>query len=657
MQASETSFQPIIEGTKQYVIPLFQRSYSWTNKEWQILWEDLTYLCENEEPKTHFIGSIVTMPTISVPEGVSKFLLIDGQQRLTTIFILLSLIRDMAESSNDKKLAEKINQTMLVNPFETDWDYFKLLPTQIDRKAFHNLIKKLSLEDKGQIYKCYNFFVTKFKKLESPDLFALSKVINSRLSVVSIVLSSDDNPHLVFESLNAKGRPLTQADLIRNYFFMRIHVDEQESRYSELWKPMQSALEDSLTEFIRHYLMREGNIVKKSDVYFILKDKVDKKNAIIELKKLLTFSEYYEKLINPTKESNDKIRSSLQELNRLEVTTAYPFLLNCYHEYSQGQITLEEFTSLLSILQHFVIRRFICNIPTNALNKIFPNLFKQAKLRNSRDLIKGVCVELQSKNYPRDEEFKNRLIESRLYGAGDRRQKTKLILEKIENTFNHKEKVDFKDLQVEHIMPQTHTKWWRDHLGEEWKNDHEVILHTLGNLTLTAYNPELSNSSFPDKRKQLSDSHLELNKYFNHCDEWKRADIEQRGKVLADLALSVWPYFGDLNISPLSEDDIKGQVPEHLIMLGQKYKVESWRDVLTNTLNTIFELDENEFKKIEIEFPKFINSNKEALRSVRQLNNGYYVEVNLSAKDIYRFCVQCLEITHLSLEDWEVKTK
>ncbi len=278
MKASETKFQPIIEGTKQYVVPLFQRPYSWEQKHWQVLWDDLVWLCENAEPKSHFIGSIVTMPTTSVPEGVPKYLLIDGQQRLTTIFILLTLLRDKAKSGGLDELAQEIEQTMIVNPFKKGLDYFKLLPTQVDREEFKMILDKGEPRT-GGISNCYSFFDRQLKKGQV-ELAALSKVIITRLSVVSIVLDPDDNPHLVFESLNAKGHPLTQADLIRNYFFMRIHASDQESVYREFWLPMQEALGENSTEFIRHFLMKNGSIVKQGDVYFTLKDRVGQDDAL-----------------------------------------------------------------------------------------------------------------------------------------------------------------------------------------------------------------------------------------------------------------------------------------------------------------------------------------------------------------------------------------
>jgi uncharacterized protein with ParB-like and HNH nuclease domain len=278
MQAKETKIQDIIEGTKQYVIPLFQRTYSWTNGEWDILWRDLVDLCEAENPRTHFIGSMVNMPTISVPEGVSKYLLIDGQQRLTTIFVILTLLRDKAKESQNEEFADEINNTLLVNPYKRGNDFFKIMPTQIDREAYKKLIEGNIHDQENQLTKAYNFFDRKLKQTRL-DHEKLKKIITSYFSVVSIVLDVDDNPYLVFESLNAKGRPLTPADLIRNYFFMRIHIDQQEEVYSQYWQPMQEALGENLTEYIRHFLMRIGTIIKQNEVYYELKSKVSHVNA------------------------------------------------------------------------------------------------------------------------------------------------------------------------------------------------------------------------------------------------------------------------------------------------------------------------------------------------------------------------------------------
>src|ERR1700682_512380 len=260
MKASETKLQRVIEGTNQYVVPLFQRKYSWDTKEWTTLWEDLVELYEEEKPRSHFIGSIVTMPTQSVPEGVAKFLLIDGQQRFTTIFILLTVLRDKARTSPNGTLADEIDQTLLKNPFKQGNDAFKLLPTQGDRESFLSVIRNEVASTDDQVVRAYKFFERKIRASQIPDLEKLKQIIVSQLVLVSIVLDRDDNP-----------------DLIRNYFFMKIHVDEQERLYGVYWTPMQDRLGENLTECIRHFLMKGGGRIKQGEVYFALKERADEK--------------------------------------------------------------------------------------------------------------------------------------------------------------------------------------------------------------------------------------------------------------------------------------------------------------------------------------------------------------------------------------------
>lgn len=620
-----------------------------------MLWEDVSDLCDNEELKSHFIGSIVTMPTVSVPEGVSKYLLIDGQQRLTTIFILLTLLRDKARDQGNEELSAEIQENMLVNRFKKGNDYYKLLPTQVDRLSFQSLIQGRALSEDNQIFRCYDYFK---RKISQKDVVTLSRVLTSRFSVVSIVLDHDDNPHLVFESLNAKGRQLTQADLIRNYFFMRIHVDGQEDIYNKFWQPMQSGLKESLTECIRHYMMRGGSLVKQGDVYFTLKDKVENKDALKSLNEIATFAGYYQKLIQPDHEVNHEISKALKRLNRLEVTTAYPFLLNCYHDYALGHLSADDFLKILQILENFVIRRFVCNLPTSLYNKLFPFLYGWARENNPSDFVAGVQSELQRRDYPKDTVFRSRLIEAKLYGPGERAIKAKLILETLEARRNHKEQVPFDNLTIEHVLPQTVTDWWKQHLGEDWQADYELYVHTLGNLTLTAYNSELSNENFLRKQQNLSQSHIELNKYFKGLSKWNREAIEKRSHVLADEALLCWPYFGDEK--PVSvaanADDVTGKKPQTLIILGQRIVVENWRDVLGTTLNTIADLEPERFDVLAATYSRFVSKDPDRFTRKLQLTNGYYADVYLSAKSIYRFCEQAIETIGLTRDEWIIET-
>ena len=280
---------------------------------------------------------------------------------------------------------------------------------------------------------------------------------------------------LVFESLNAKGRPLTQADLIRNYFFMRIHIDNQNEVYNHYWQPMQTALNENLTEYIRHLLMRNGIIIKQNDVYYALNERVSPTNAIDYLKELQRYSVYYQRLIYPEYEPEFELQKYFRRLNKIEVTTAYPLLLNIYGSYSENKISKADFISILKTLENYLIRRFVCNVPTNQLNKIFTAVYPQLIAKHQDNFAEGIKIILQSRGYPKDNEFYSRFKETKFYGDGDRQIKTKLILETLEESFVHKETVPFDNLTIEHVILQTLSEWWQNHLGDDWEETHELF--------------------------------------------------------------------------------------------------------------------------------------------------------------------------------------
>ena len=662
MQASKTKLQEIIEGTKQYVIPLFQRPYSWEKSQWDLLWNDIIELYDSENSYPHFLGSIVTMQTNSVPEGVTKYLLIDGQQRLTTIFILLAVLRNKANQLDKAQISAEINERFLVNKYAQNDDYYKLQPTQRDRKQFHNIIQLESSDskiDKG-INGCYLFFEKKLRQRKNLDIQKVQNIICSSLIVVRILLEQDDNPYLVFESLNAKGKPLTQADLIRNYFFMQINPQEQDSIYENYWFPMQEILKDNLTKFIRHYVTKSGLVVKENEIYFAIKDRIDKGDTINHIKDVALFAKYYAKFINPELEANNHVKKYLIRINRLDINSAYPFLLNCYHDWQTQKISEAEFIDICRVIENYILRRFVCNVQTRGLNQIFALLYSQVtKEINLKPIsfLDQLKLTLQTQNYPQDFEFKEKIKEVKLYGSSNRKEKARLILESIEESFGHKEEVFLENLSIEHIMPQRLNDWWKSHLEEEYEITHELLLHSLGNLTLTGYNSELSNDTFINKQKELNNSHLEINKYFKEINNWRREDIEKRAEKLADICLQIWSYFGDLSLKTEQNKIVKGSRPKFLRFFDEEYAVKSWRDVLENTLNIIIDdLESEKFDHIVEQFPRFLAKDQQNLRYTRQLKNGVFVEVNLSAKDIYSFCQKIIETCDLSSEDWQVET-
>ncbi|MFI5288168.1 MAG: DUF4268 domain-containing protein [Polyangia bacterium] len=672
MEAAEAKVQRVLEGSRQFLVPHFQRPYSWRDEQWLALWRDLVELVEDADAKPHFLGSIVTSPARSIPEGVEKRLLIDGQQRLTTILILLTLIRDRARETDNPRLADKV-QDLITNRHEEGNDHFKLLPTQgedpmdSDRDAFIKLMEAEPVAPLQGIAAAYRFFASRLHREDAPDLEKLLRALISRLTLVSIILDEKDNAHRIFESLNGKGRPLTQADLIRNYFFMRIEAQEHDRVYRELWRPMQRQLgEETLPAFVRHYLMRSGETIRESDVYGSLKMRVDEdqdRRPVDHLRELVRFAGYYDVLLHPEKASTPRISDGLRRLNRLDVTVAYPFLLALVADFAVGKRSETEIGEALETLENFLIRRFVCGIPTHGLNKIFPPLYRQAA--EHEDFVEAVrrILSGNARSYPRDADFRERLASARLYAGGERREKTKLILERLEHALGHKERVATEALTIEHVMPQTLTDEWKAQLGLSWQEDHDQLLHTLGNLTLTSYNSELGNASYPEKRVKFAASHVELNRYFETVEQWTAAAIERRAEELIERSLLIWPYFGELPHEPADSPDsdvvdVTGTIPTALRIGDQELLVHSWVDVGIATVEGILRIGEDEFRRVAEELPKFVNDDATAFRRssrLRRLSNGAYFESNLSASALRRLCLQAVRAAGIPAEDWQVE--
>ncbi|BAP55704.1 hypothetical protein THII_1407 [Thioploca ingrica] len=550
MKAGEKNIESIIEGKKQYIIPLFQRSYVWEKEHWQMLWDDLIELYYSKG--NHFLGSFVTTPVVENTEkGPRKFLLIDGQQRLTTIFILLVILRDKAKEKNNK-IKEEIDQTYLFNPFLEDEDRYKLLLTDLqgDKECFMHLLENQEIKYKNNLlFKAFNFFKKRFSE-EDYDVRPFEKIITNNLQIVHVELNDDEDPYKIFESLNAKGEELSQADLIRNYFFMKINMEKNKKNefYQQRWKPMQLKLEGNLSEYFRHFLMRTGKVVKKNEVYSTLK-KLNDRSTPQEIRNYLEesikFSNYYEELLFPTKRKNRKkdITDRITGLNEIECTAAYPFLLNVYHDYEEKHITEKEFIEILNLLENFLIRRSVCDKTTRYLGAFFPSVYDRAQ--KEHDFISGVTKQfLQQQEYPNDHEFKESFVNKQLYN-NTAIKKVRFILKKLE-LFENKEPVDLensKAITIEHVMPQKLTDGWEKHLGKKCHDIHEKWGNTIGNLTLSGNNSKLSQSEFYQKQKILADSPLKLNKYFINLNKWDEDMIIQRGRSLAEIALKIWPDF------------------------------------------------------------------------------------------------------------------
>lgn len=546
MHADAVPLQRILNSNLQMIIPIFQRPYSWEKEQIRTLWDDIIKLYSNinkNENATHFLGPIVRVDVSKSTVDTRKLYLIDGQQRITTLMILLACIRDKLK--NDEAIVRKIESGYLLNYEESGENRYKLIPSEPDREIFRKLINGEMVSENTKLTQCHEFFTKKLDSLNDKiDLEKLRGCIINNLILVNIDVDKDENPYLIFESLNAKGTPLTQADLIRNYIFMKIGSEEkQKELYKEYWRPMEILLGNELENFFWRYSLKDGTFVKIKRTYANLKSELEtnsEKSAESELKKLNEYSVYYSRLINPEKEPDLNLRKRFIRHNRWEIRTEYPFLLNLYKDYKEKQITSEQFCEILDIIESFVIRRFFCKEPTNKLNNLFISLYKNLDKLN---IIESLKIQL-SKDCPSDEKFEEGLKTFPIYSSGT--EKCRLILETIEEFFHHKEPVIFEGLQIEHIMPQVGEDpeklppYWKEMLGPNYKIIHKNYVHTLGNLTLTGYNQDLSTKPFNEKKELLKQSHLELNKYFEKIQVWDEASINARSKELIKIAKKIW---------------------------------------------------------------------------------------------------------------------
>lgn len=640
MQASETKLRQLIEGTKQYVIPLFQRPYSWSEKQWKTLWTDVIEQSQHNDGRPHFFGSIVTTPAKSVPQGVGKFLLIDGQQRITTIQVLLAAIRDVASRWKDARLSDRIDGQYLTNAYEYEDEKLKVLPTQDDRAAFRGIIRKGEIPD-NRLRTCYHFFLSRLERLNPECLESIHLAVVDRLSLVSITCDEQDNPHLIFESLNAKGEKLTPADLIRNFLLMRVHVGDQTRLFETNWLPIQHALDRDLTEFVRHYLMKEGKILKEADVYFELKDRLANSTpaqAEAFLRDLHRHGMFYAKFVDPKREADSEIAERLDRLRRLKFTVAYPFLLRVFDAFDVGSFSREQLLHTLELLESFLIRRSICNIPTNQLRRMLPPVFDAAGGAGP-GFIEDLRIQLGGKRCPDDPTFVEALATESLYSTAEKNARLRLILERLERSFRHKEQVELSGAQIEHVMPQTLTPEWIHEIGDESVEQSSQLLHTLGNLTLTKYNAELSNKPYNKKQNDFAASHFELNRYFATIERWSLNAIRERGQMLAQRALDIWP---DVGRSPSSNETAKqsSQPPVKIRFREVQKTVRNWKDAFITLLRQFDASISGLLLRIATDqtLPAVIALDKNRFRRAKVQIGDVYINTHASAAQLQDWC-------------------
>ncbi|RVY34173.1 DUF262 and DUF1524 domain-containing protein [Helicobacter pylori] len=560
MDAKATTLLEFFEQnqTNQFVIPIYQRLYSWGKEQCKQLWDDIIKIGGNDKMNGHFIGSILYVRVDDTHS--SPLLIIDGQQRLTTITLLFIALRDHLNDEDEflKKFSrQEIQNRYLINRDEKGDKKFKLFLSEPDRDTLLSLIDKNKRKPSEPSLKIVENFKL-FEKWISENTDKLETIFKGleKLMIVWIALKKEkDDPQLIFESMNSKGVELTQTDLIRNYIIMETEVEKQEDFYNQYWRAMeedfkqskkQSKKQDLFDKFVRHYLtIKTGDIPNINKVYEAFKSYQQERGIETEvlLQDLQKYCGYFCQIVFKKEADKDKdLNKALSFLMDLERDVIYPLLLELYSDYSDGVLSKQDFIPIIYLTESYICRRTVCGLGSKGLNKIFPSFIKKINKDQYLESIKAhfLSLEKTTGKFPKDSEFRDSFITIDFYSLKEK----KYFFERLEN-FDTKEPVDTQKCNTEHIMPQTLNPEWEKDLGENFKAIHEKYLHTIGNLTLTGYNEKYSNNSFQEKRdmeKGFKQSPLKLNQSLKDLESFDEKEIEKRANDLADWALKIWTY-------------------------------------------------------------------------------------------------------------------
>lgn len=558
MKANATKFLGFLHKANQFIIPIYQRNYSWDEKQCQQLWDDIMRVGTNDSISVHFIGSIVYVQgghssvTLEAP-----LLVIDGQQRLTTLTILLeALARSVGETEPiDGFSAKKIRHNFLTNPLEEGNRFYKLLLSDTDQETLKAVVRNAEYpkEHSIRIRENFEFFLERITDKKTTIEQVCRGV--AKLMIVDIALEREqDNPQLIFESMNSTGKALSEADLIRNYILMGLEPKLQTEIYQDLWRPMevefgQEAYGDQFDDFMRHYLtIKMGDIPRQSEVYEAFKEYSQgffadggAVRALVE--DIRKYSQYFVYMALGA-EKRPRFKTLFDDLFiDMNYTVAMPFLMEVYSDFQDDHISEEQFVEIITLVESYVFRRSICQIPTNSMNKTFAEFTRHIDKENYLPSLKAHFAHLRTyRRFPTNDEFEYEFSLRNVY----KYSLAKYLLRKIEN-FGKKELVSVENYSIEHVMPQNQnlSTEWQKELGVNWKEIQEKYLHTIGNLTLTGYNPEYSDKPFAEKKnmkKGFLESPLKLNASIAKVEHWNEEAIVRRGKELGREAVQIWPY-------------------------------------------------------------------------------------------------------------------
>lgn len=560
MKATEANLMEFIKKCDQFIIPIYQRNYNWTFREVDQLMRDIQRVGRSQDSITHFIGAIVYITEGITPVTDFKpVLLIDGQQRIATIMLLLSAIRDYIKKNNIEGInvpVDKINAYYLINEKEIGDKKYKLILNKDDKENLFKIIDgniDLEINYKNRLAKNYIFI---FNKLNNNNL---ENYYNGlfKLLIIDVSLEKDkDNPQLIFESLNSTGLELTQSDLIRNYILMGLEKSLQDEIYFKYWYPIESLFKnDSNTKeesqnrkfdrFFRDYLtIKTNKIPNFYEIYQSFKDFAENKKYNIKgfVEEIYYYAKIFSKIASKREEDKD-LYEIFEDIEELKVEVSYPFIMQVYKDYKENKIDKDVLIEILKLIESYVFRRSICGIPPNSLNKTFATLYREIDKNNYLESFKIALIRKKTyRRFPTDEEFKNHFIYKDVYNFRNR----DYLFRKLEN-YGKKEKICIKNYTIEHILPQNENLSieWQKELGENWKEIQKKYLHTIGNITLTGYNPELSDRPFKEKRDMVGgfkESPLRLNQYLAKIETWNENEILKRAEILAEIALKIWHY-------------------------------------------------------------------------------------------------------------------
>ena len=551
MQAINRQFTAIINGNTQFVIPVFQRDFTWAEEQCNRLWQDIKRGGVGTE-KGHFLGSIVYVAAEDSAAGFTRWLVIDGQQRLTSLTLLMIALRDYIRETGwsgdeDSPTPELIDALFLKNMHQSISRRYKLVLRRTDADTLHALVegKALPLDYSQVIVEACDFFRERLKKCADPDLVYRGA---TDLIIVDVTLHRGiDDPQLVFESLNSTGVDLSQSDLVRNYLLMGLEEHDQTRLYTEYWGKIEELFQKSvgaLNSFLRDYVALETLATRQTRddrVYEEFKKTFPSsspENLERRLDDIVVKAHYYAAFIVGDQKKGP-LAEAMRNVRRLAVVPGI-LVTRLYICYERGSLSEKEFIQALTLIESYILRRAVCGWQTRGYWTIFATLARQLDGEAPLESLKARFYMLYH-GFPKDEEFKRALVEDDLFG----RRILWHLLERLENA-NTKEPSDTSEYSIEHVMPQNENldSAWKTMLGSSWQEVQKTWLHRLGNLTLTAYNSRYSDRTFQEKVSisgGFKESAVRLNQFIREQSTWTVTEMEKRGHQLAERALEIWP--------------------------------------------------------------------------------------------------------------------